>query len=434
MKKILWVVLMVVVLSMSVLLTACDSDKVFVQSSYDATEQLQYTLIDNSSAYEVSGIDITTAGYYTINIPASSQGLPVTSIADNAFDNNVCLMGVTIADSVVSIGNYAFSNCESLVELDMGNGIVTVGNYSFQNCYSIDCVNLPDSVVSVGECAFYYCYGVTNLTLGSVSDIGANAFFCLYNIRTVTIPATVTNIGDKAFLSCHTLVEVYNLSSINMTVGSTEGSCIGSYALDIYTDSSAQSKLSTDKDGYITYDNTLLVGYVGESSAVVIPSNVTDINKRAFCSNSDIYSVTIGSQVQTIADEAFFLCVHLVEVYNLANEASISNISFLNQYAIHYYTDNNTESQLSIDDDGFVTCQYDQEVVLVDYIGTVADVHMPSNVTRIGSYAFYNNHLITYLTIDGSVTHIGSDAVYGCGSLSAITIGKSVQQLGAIAV
>ena len=63
----------------------------------------------------------------------------------------------------------------------------------------------------------------------------------------------------------------------------------------------------------------------------------------------------------------------------------------------------------------------------------VEKVEIPSNITGIGSYAFYNCPSLTNIEIPSSVTIIGSSAFYGCTSLTSIVIPNSVKSIGVMA-
>ena len=68
-----------------------------------AQAQFSYTTINNT---------ITITGYTgpggTVSIPATINGLPVTSIGDRVFVDHTSLTGITIPNSVTNIGDYAF--------------------------------------------------------------------------------------------------------------------------------------------------------------------------------------------------------------------------------------------------------------------------------------------------------------------------------------
>ncbi len=71
------------------------------------TAGLEYELSDDGTAYTVVGVGST--GYTNIAIPAAYNGLPVTSIGEDAFYNCSSLTSVTIPNSVTSIGRGAFA-------------------------------------------------------------------------------------------------------------------------------------------------------------------------------------------------------------------------------------------------------------------------------------------------------------------------------------
>ena len=60
----------------------------------------------------------------------------------------------------------------------------------------------------------------------------------------------------------------------------------------------------------------------------------------------------------------------------------------------------------------------------------ITSIIIPSTVTEIGEYTFYNCHLLKSITIPDGVTSIGEDAFCRCTSLTSITIPDSVTKIG----
>lgn len=60
----------------------------------------------------------------------------------------------------------------------------------------------------------------------------------------------------------------------------------------------------------------------------------------------------------------------------------------------------------------------------------ITSIIIPSTVTEIGEYTFYNCHLLKSITIPDGVTSIGNDAFEKCSSLTSITIPDSVTSIG----
>jgi hypothetical protein len=165
---------------------------------------------------------ITITGYTgpggNVIIPGTINGLPVTSIGDEAFWLSTSLTGITISDSVTNIGRFAFGNCISLADLTIGKGVTTIGLGAFNVCRSLTNVTIPDSVLNLedgyytvgGGGAFYYCTSLTNVTVGnSVTNIGDSAFWFCNSLTNITIPRSVLRLGAHAFESCAGLEGVY---------------------------------------------------------------------------------------------------------------------------------------------------------------------------------------------------------------------------------
>ena len=125
---------------------------------------------------------------WTVNIPPTIRGLPVTHIGEFAFagmridgwgrqvSTRIHLLNVTIPNSVTHIENGAF----------MGSQLTSVV--------------IPDSVIHIGDMAFHGS-NLASLTIGNnVRIIGLMAF-AGNQLTSVAIPNSIVEIGYLAFIS-----------------------------------------------------------------------------------------------------------------------------------------------------------------------------------------------------------------------------------------
>lgn len=200
--------------------------KVLRQETSLGTLGLNY--VENDGTYMVS-ISPMVTGETEVIIPATHNGLPVTSIGDYAFHectgltsvtvgNNVTNIGyqafyrcenltnITFSDSITNIGHQAFCECYSLTSIIIPNNVTNIGNFAFSGCTSLTSIEIPDSVTNIGSSVFYNCTGLTNITLGNgITDIEDFEFKNCSGLVNFVIPASVTRIGLYAFYDCRNL-------------------------------------------------------------------------------------------------------------------------------------------------------------------------------------------------------------------------------------
>ena len=124
----------------------------FMWLALPALMQAQFTFTTKNGAITITGYN-TAAGLNMV-IPAMTNGYPVTSIGDHAF-NFTGITNVTIPNSVTSIWNCAFDCCTSLTSVTIPNGVTRIGDQVFY-----DCTRLTSITVDASNSAYSSMNGV----------------------------------------------------------------------------------------------------------------------------------------------------------------------------------------------------------------------------------------------------------------------------------
>lgn len=415
----------------------------------------------------------------SVSIPAS-----VAKIDNKAFENCVKLQTVTLATDTLleSISDTAFNGCNSLNYIEKDNALY-LGNG--QTCLAlikakssdITTVTIEDSAVVFADKAFSNCYNLVSVNFNAGSElkaISSYAFENNYKLTSIVVPANVTEIGDFAFDNCHLLVEIQNLSSIEIELGDNDlkNGGIAYNAKNIYTAAEGASKLN-NSNGFMVYDGKLLITTATTNKVLELPE-VEEISQYAFYNDTNITSVTMPATIKIIGQKAFegcnslnnvvmngvetietnafkdcyslvnitipesttainkgafANCYKLIEVQNLSSlkitEYSESN-GGVAEHAANVY-EGNSGSKLTRDTStGLVV--YDG-YMLVDYFGTNQNVTLPSTIYQINDYAFYNNETIRTITLNTSIIKLGVSAFMNCINLQSIVIPTDTQYI-----
>ena len=366
--------------------------------------------------------EIPSYAFRRLNISSVVIPSGVTSIGTSAFSNCRSLTSITIPESVTSIGGSAFTSCYKLVEvINLSSLNVTAGNSSNGSVgyYAINIKTTEESgIYYLGDNNEYVMYQdlegnhylvsyngtggditLPTLTGNQSYSINRYAFYDNDTITSVTLPSSVTSIGYFAFENCYKLVEVINLSSIEIIAGVTSNGYVGYYAKDIKTEDDTSGIYNVGD--YLMYEdlggNHYLMRYLGSGGDITLPTLTGNqsysINQYAFYNNDTITSVAIPNSVVSIGSYAFYDC------------GSLTSITI-------------PSGVTSIGDSAFYDC------------GSLTSITIPESVTSIGSSAFRDCSSLTSITIPERVTSIGSSAFYGCSSLTSITIPSSVTNIG----
>jgi hypothetical protein len=294
--------------------------------------QFDYTVNANNT--------ITITGYSgpggVVSIPASITGLPVSSIAENAFNGCTSLTSVTIPGSVNSIVGGAFIDCNSLTAIlvDSTNAFYSsLNGVLFDKSQStlIECpggiaggYTVPSSVTSIGGNAFYGCASLTSVTISvGVTNIGYDAFVYCTSLASVTIPGSVTSIAEDAFQDC-TL-----LTSVSIGNGVTS---IGEQAFY-----GCRSLGSIMIPGSVTSIGEQAFDYCTSLTNVTMYNGLASIGEYAFELCTGLTNVTIPGSVISIEGCAFFYCTNLTGVFFQGNAPGVGLNVFIGDNATVYY-------------------------------------------------------------------------------------------------
>ena len=404
-------------------LSEVDFSGIFAVSAEAASESvLTFTLNEDGESYSVTDCNATAQG--ELIIPATYNGLPVTTIGECAIDACENLTSVIIPDSVVSIELWAFGGCSNLAYITIGKGLEHVGTEIFLGCNGLVSISVDEGNENFSsEDGVLFNKDKTTLVLYPASKDASE----------YSIPDGVTYIGDNAFSDCTNLEKIKCPDSVVY---------IGAFAFNRCTG----------------------------LTSIVLPDGITDIHQATFCFCSALTSIVIPNTVTYIWPNAFYGCDNLVATYTGTetewekvqiedgNEV-LSNICFstsncwyilgnqIGPYITYEIKDDGTielvEFVLNGDYDSPIYLEIPETINgctvtsigenLFDKNGLLYSVTLPDTVTNIGMGVFHGCYNLTEVDLSENLEEISDWAFSGCMSLSSISIPDSVTKIGSCA-
>ena len=281
------------------------------------------TVINVSIPASIDGVSITSIAPYAFcprNHYGSSDGLKklvsvsipasVTAIGDHAFTNCSALTTVRIntGGNLTTIGDYAFDNCQKLATLRLNtNGKLTsIGTYAFSECEALTTLTIPDGVTTIGERAFFYCVGITDMTIpDSVTSVGQEAFEQLKSLKNLTIPG---ELDTRGWLSCASSVESVTFTgtrvvSIPYTIHPDGG-------LETWSMPGRNVKRVVISEGITTIEPYAFFG-CSNITEVVLPEGLLTMGERAFSNCNSLEQMDIPQSLQSVGRNCFAWCEKL---------------------------------------------------------------------------------------------------------------------------
>ena len=312
-------------------------------------------------------------------------------------------------NNLKEIGEGAFCGCTSLIDIAIPGSVTTIGIYAFSNTKWLENQKSKKTLIIVNGILIDAESATGDVTIpNNVTCIGGGAFSNCTTLTSITIPNSVTKIGDFAFNSCTSLTDIKIPNSV------TE---IGRFAFynctdlrNFIVDDDNQDFSSIDGVLY-NKDKTTLIQYPCGNTRTdyIVPDSVKEIGHSAFKGCTNILSITIPDNVETIgggsgigsggggffAGGVFSDCTNLTSVTLPSNLKAISTSLFSN-------------------------CSKLKNIII------------PDKVTYIGSDAFAYCSSLESIKIPESVTYIGFDVFQQCNSLKSLAILGDIDDISKI--
>jgi hypothetical protein len=245
-----------------------------------------------------------------------------------------------IHSSTKIIAYEAFANYSVLESVSIPDSVTCIGDFAFSRCTSLKAISIPENTTYLGEASFYDCANLEEVSYfaKSCSYAGSPGYPLFYRCTQFTkliIGESVQSIPENTFNICYNLVDIYNLSSLVIDLGSETHGMAGYYAFYIYSSLDEERKtILTDEEYLFAEKNSVwyLVAYLGTKTELVFPTNINGqnyyVNSNAF-TYSKITKVTIVGGVDKILSYAFDTCQNLTDVYILSDLIVVDKQAFV---------------------------------------------------------------------------------------------------------
>ncbi len=223
---------------------AKDDILVHLERALETKNGLRFRILSNKPTpyCEVAGPAEASTGPVTYVVPTSVINTDETSdyynmeyqvirIGNDAFENDLNLVGIDIPPSVYDIGQEAFNGCKNLPEITLPESIKNIGERAFANCAALTYFVVPPLVTRLNAGVLQDCRGLYSIRMhDDIEELGiASLMDCRHlrafersenwklrviddyalknciELEVINIPEGVTKIGKEAMYYCQKL-------------------------------------------------------------------------------------------------------------------------------------------------------------------------------------------------------------------------------------
>ncbi len=410
-----------------------------VEEEKDA--RLLFVLSEDSSHYIVAGIEEGSTGTRVI-VPEEHLGVPVTEIADSAFDS--CeISELSLPETITKIGESAFGLVTGLKEAVVPLSVESMGAYAFWGS-SLERVTVGKALA---KGAFQQCEnlaevivaeGVTTLTL-ALSEGESYKTYVFYKspVKTVRLPSTLVKFSGgmwpmESFFSYCTELETLEVAAGNENFCAKENVlCNGAGTEALYV----PEGLKTVKiaEGITALPSGCFEGYENVET-VELPSSLTKLPQYCF-SESSIVSVSLPDSITSLGDWCFYSCKKLETLHigsglgsgSIWSGIGISTRTFRGTHVAKELTVS-TDNQKFKAEGGALLSKDGKKIYL-----TNAKLEIPDGVEELDCYLFSDDETLQTFTFPEGIKGIGYGTFTGCANLKTVKLPSTLEYIDAYA-
>lgn len=344
----------------------------------------------------------------------SVNSLTVAIIEDQAFMNCSHLYNAQFA-AVKNIGNNAFYGCHILATADFPL-VNNIGDYAFTDCNSLTYFYIPWAIQSIGRYAFYNCQHLRNVVFDGITKmlytIPEGCFLDCQDLQEFHIPNCVTRIENRAFEGCSSFHDISIHDDVTYIGADAFKGCElmwkvyinggGYIAPNAFADCAGIQfvRMHMDENTTPFYQifpdaKDLTTVQLKDGSPCIGKIYDSGYSQGEFMNYTKLDSVYIPSSVKVIGDMSFYGCS------SLKNVALPSNLEKIGKYA-------------------FANTGLEKIVI-------------PDKVNSLGEYVFSDCHNLTEISFGKSLTEIPYAGFVNCTALTKLNLPKQIKTIGYMA-
>ena len=327
---------------------------------------------------------------------------------------------------------YKYYGCSSLTSVNIPEEVTNIGREAFANCSSLTSVNIPEEVTSIGTEAFKNCTNLYSIHLSSqMASIESETFAGCKNLRSLNIPSSITEIKAD-FCNGSAIKSLYfdNPSRSPRLEGDDTLKDFFRFIV-IVPDGSRDTYYNDYKWGrykvrergdIITKTKKIHIDQAGTLSNILdsdTARKLTDVVITGELNLNDFLYLRQAAGCLDIRGKDVVLCDGVLQNLDLSNAKLIDDGNYYYDF-VRIYKDKDgawhytlLDEEASIGDNGksfqgLFACLYGLDTV-----------RLPTSLTTIGRFAFYDDSYLFTVEIPESVTEIDSYA-FACPNLTNI--------------